>query len=72
VLAGRRTELRAQLQSNDGHDGAGDPANAAAPANTAPGRYRVPSTKLASPELSGNSAAKIVPKTIAAISRPDT
>ena len=48
-------------------------ANAAnAPAITPPARYRVPSTRLASPELSGSSATKTVPKTIPAISRPGT
>jgi hypothetical protein len=43
---------------------------AAVPANTPIGRYRVPSTRVASPELSGNSTTVTVPKTIAAMSRP--
>jgi hypothetical protein len=45
---------------------------AAAPANTPPARYRVLSTRLASPELSGSSATKTVQKTIAAVSSPGT
>jgi hypothetical protein len=45
---------------------------AAVPANTPIGRYLVPSTRVASPELSGSSTTKTVPKTIAAMSRPDT
>src|SRR6201996_4635322 len=48
-------------------------ANAAAvPANTPAGRYRVPSTRLARPELSGSSTAVIVANTITVTSRPDT